>query len=302
MTAVVGRRQAIVDALAECRVGAWVAIDELSRHMRATGNTFEVTRDPWNLYISEMQYGSLGYEGSHGWDLLQERFIMALLFEYAATLGLVDVAYSTPDDARSDFRSLWGTDDLRFLSRYDGLSCVRLTGLGGLCLDIVDNHAPTFTVSASRVSVLPTLDIVADRGQFDPGDNTFLSTFCVRRGEGFVLDRATALAAIEKGHRASDLAQFLEEACGEALPDSARAFLEDLARRAATLSVVGHALLIECADPELASLLGKGAKTKHLCTLVDNGTIMVPAESEAAFRRAVKAIGYPVLARANGRD
>jgi hypothetical protein len=152
------------------------------------------------------------------------------------------------------------------------------------------------------VSVLPTLDVAAKRGRFDPGDETFLSTFCVRRGDGFALDRATTLAAVEKGHRVSDLGRFLEEASGEALPDTVRAFLEDLARRAATLSVVGHALLIECADPDVASRLGRDTKTKHLCCLMNSETIVVPAESEAAFRRAVKDFGYPVLARTNSRD
>jgi hypothetical protein len=46
LTAVAGRREAIVDALAECPIGAWIEIDELSRHMRATGNVFEVAHDP----------------------------------------------------------------------------------------------------------------------------------------------------------------------------------------------------------------------------------------------------------------
>ena len=41
-----------------------------------------------------------------------------LLFEYAATLGMIDVAYVDPEGARTDFRRLWGVDELRFLSRY----------------------------------------------------------------------------------------------------------------------------------------------------------------------------------------
>ncbi len=302
LTSVAGRRHAIADALAECPVGAWIAIGELSRHMRATGNTFEVAHDPWKLYIAEMQYGSLGYDGSHAWGILQERYMMALLFEYAATLGLVDVAYAAPEGARRDFRSMWGTDDLAFLSRYDGFSCLRLTGLGAFCLDVADNLETTAIAPTSRVSVLPSLDIVADSGPFDPGDETYLSTFCVRRGDGFGLDRATALAAIEKGHRASDLVRFLEEACGDALPDCARTFLADLERRAAMLSVAGHALLIECADPDLASRLVRDTKTRHLCTVAENGSIIVPAESEVAFRRAVQALGYPLLSGTRGRD
>jgi hypothetical protein len=31
--------------------------------------------------------------GSGGWNILQERYLLALLFEYAATLGLIDIAY-----------------------------------------------------------------------------------------------------------------------------------------------------------------------------------------------------------------
>jgi hypothetical protein len=170
LTAVAGRRQAIADALAECPVGAWIAIGELSRHMQATGNTFEVTHDPWKLYIAEMPYGSLGYEGSHSWGILQERYMMALLLEYAATLGLVDLAYTVPHGAREDFRSMWGTDELAFLSRYDGLSCVRLTGLGAFCLDVAASHASNLTRPAGRVRVLPSLEVVAAGGRFDPGD------------------------------------------------------------------------------------------------------------------------------------
>ena len=70
-----------------------------------------------------------------------------------------------------------------------------------------------------------------------------------------------------------------------------------LAHRAATLSVAGHALLIECADPDLAFRLGLGTKTKHLYTVVDNRTIVVPAESDAAFRQAVLGQGLLRLHR-----
>jgi hypothetical protein len=111
---------------------------------------------------------------------------------------------------------MWGTDELGVLSRYDGLSCVRLTGLGALCLDLGDRHESTVAPTVSRVTILPSLDIVADRGRFDPRDEALCSMFCVRRGEDFALDRDAALAAIEKGHRASDLARFVEEACSDA--------------------------------------------------------------------------------------
>ncbi|MCE2474838.1 MAG: hypothetical protein J4F47_04545 [Alphaproteobacteria bacterium] len=111
MTAPSHRRSAVEDALAECPVGAWVNFDECSRFMQATGMTFEVTRDPRHLYIGEPNYGSLGCDGYHGWNILQDRYLLCLLFENAATLGLIDVACTQPAGARLDFTGMWGADD-----------------------------------------------------------------------------------------------------------------------------------------------------------------------------------------------
>jgi hypothetical protein len=57
-----------------------------------------------------------------------------VLLEYAATLGLIDVAYTDPRGARGDYRALWGADQLACLSRYDGLVAVRVNELGAAIL------------------------------------------------------------------------------------------------------------------------------------------------------------------------
>jgi hypothetical protein len=100
LTAVADRSEAVADALADCPPGRWVALDELFRYMRAAGHRFEVTRNAWTLYIGEAGYGSLGYDGCGAWTILQARYALCLLFEYAATLGLIDVAYVPPAGAR----------------------------------------------------------------------------------------------------------------------------------------------------------------------------------------------------------
>jgi hypothetical protein len=134
LTALAGRRAAIRDALAACPAGRWIAVGELFRFMRASGHDFAVTRDRWPLYVADPQYGSLGYQGFGGWHILEGRYARCLLFEYAATLGLLDVAHGPPGDAPADFRNIWGTDELSFFSRYDGLAFIRLTPLGAHCL------------------------------------------------------------------------------------------------------------------------------------------------------------------------
>ena len=99
-TALAGRRQAIESALQECPVGSWVQVDELFRYMLATGKDFEVTRDYWGLYLCDAQYGNLGNGGYHDWEILQGRYALCVLFEYVATLGMIDVAYIPPHAPR----------------------------------------------------------------------------------------------------------------------------------------------------------------------------------------------------------
>lgn len=67
------------------------------------------------------------------------------------------------------------------------------------------------------------------------------------------------------------------------------------------LAVAGHALLIECADEAVAVRFAQDSKTKHLCRLLNNRIIVVPAESESAFKRAARKLGYPVMATARDR-
>jgi hypothetical protein len=80
----------------------------------------------------------------------------------------------------------------------------------------------------------------------------------------------------------------------------ARAFFEDMERRATTLLITGAALLIECSDAEFGRELARDKRTNRLCSVTGDGSrIVVPSESEAAFRRAVREMGYPLIA---GRD
>ena len=60
--------------------------------------------------------------------------------------------------------------------------------------------------------------------------------------------------------------------------------------------------MVECADPDVASRLAQDKKTKRLCTIASDRHLVVPAGSEAAFGRAVRAMGYPLLSGERGRD
>ena len=62
--------------------------------------------------IGDPNYGSLGYSGFGDWHIVQERYLLAFLFEYVATLGLIDIVYIPPSNARPNYSDLWGVDDL----------------------------------------------------------------------------------------------------------------------------------------------------------------------------------------------
>ncbi len=140
LTSLSGRRQHIIGVLSQCPTDKWIEYDALKRYLVASGQTFEVSRSADNLYISEPGYGYL-YDADSGWSILQDAYLKCFLFEYAATLGLLDVAYVAPYDAsQNEFSQYWGADDYAFLSRYDGLQAFRITPLGAFCLGLADSY------------------------------------------------------------------------------------------------------------------------------------------------------------------
>jgi hypothetical protein len=292
-TAPEDRRLTIKRALAECPVGRWVEIGEFSRYMRAAGFQFEVTRNPWSLYISDPQYGSLGYGGYGGWNILQERYLLCLLMEYAAPLGVVDIAYEYPAYARTDFRGQWGTDDLIFLSRYDGLRYFRLTPLGAFILGRADQYELPKEESTVSLTVLPNRQIRIDRGELSPDQTLLLENFAAPEGTGlWALDEARAIRAVEKGARIAELRTFLAAGDPQPLPEPVEGFLAAVEQRGAACICQGTALLIECISQQIAEMVAQHSQTGRLCQRTGERCLVVRLDKEKAFRAALNSIGY----------
>ncbi|MCI0588002.1 MAG: helicase-associated domain-containing protein, partial [Planctomycetes bacterium] len=250
------RRDAIAQALALCPPGRWIEVDEFFRFLRAEGPKWRVTDDPWTLYFSEARYGSLGYQGHGDWKILEARYVLAFLFEVAATMGLIDVAYASPDGARPDYDDVWGTDDLAFLSRYDGLAYLRLNPLGSWCLGIAERFEGAPLEARKVLRVLPDLEVVAAEGALPPADRLFLERFAEKVSDRvWRLERGRILAASEGGMAPSALGEFLAARSGEPLPETVEALLRDVAGRLGRVADRGGARLFECADEFTARLL-----------------------------------------------
>jgi hypothetical protein len=291
LIAVSSRRETIDVSLAECPAGVWIPTDEFIRFMQASGNDFAVARDAWGLYIGEMQYGSLGYDGNE--RVLNSRYIFGLLLEYAATLGLIDVALIPPAGARRDYRALWGTDDLAFFSRYDGLMYFRITPLGAYCLDVESNYQAAPVEVKPVLRVLPNLEIAAVGSDLEQSDRLALNAYAASVSD-FVwrLEAGKLLAAIEEGRSVEEIREFLAARSGVAIPDTVARLLEDVAERTTKVHDRGLARLIECADPALAALIANDTRTRKLCMRAGERHLVVAASAEAAFRRALRDAGY----------
>ena len=137
LTVAAKRRAAVAAGLAALQPGVWIEVDALFGILQAQPAPLVVARNPlarWGLYLVDSRRGSLGPAGWKAWNVLEGRYALCLLFEYAATLGVVDVAYTGPRGARDDYRDLWGADCYDRLSRYDGLAAVRVNELGAAIL------------------------------------------------------------------------------------------------------------------------------------------------------------------------
>jgi Helicase conserved C-terminal domain len=295
LTSAKTRRQSVANALGECPAGEWVSLDDLFGRMRRGSLSPTIARNEsslWRLYISEARYGSLGYAGFHNWTLLEGRYTLAVLFEYAATLGLIDIAYTDPAGARDDFRGNWGTDEMKYLSRYDGLRAIRVNALGAYVLGLAEYTPPETAATAASIKVLPNHDVVA-LAELPLGDRMSLSAFADQSAERvWSLTAGSLLTAIANGRRIDELLQVLDRASDQALPETVRSLISDVTLRSAALTDRGMVRLVECADAATAKLIAGDRRTRRLCTLIGERHLAVGAEHEAAFRAALAQLGH----------
>ena len=293
MTAVDGRRAVIVEALQHCPVGQWVQVDDFFRFMQAASFDFVVTRESWDLYIVDAQYGSLGYEGHHDWPILQGRYTLCLLFEYAATLGLIDVVYVEPAGVRGDYTRMWGVDDFAFLSRYDGLLYFRLNPLGAYCLGLAQTYEPSQIAATTALTVLPSLHINVTVGSLSADEALLLETYAEQVADNaWRLSRDKALSAVESGHQIVELREFLQARDNQPLPETVEGFIVIAEHQARALHVKGPALLIECVNADTAAVVASNELTRQWCQRAGERQVVIMTDAEEPFRKALRALGY----------
>jgi hypothetical protein len=292
------RRQAAVAALRHCPPGVRIGVDDLFDAICRKGPQLSMARSErglWKLYIVDPEYGSLGYDGHHDFPVVEGRYLLAVLFEYAATLGLLDVEYVPADGARDDFRHMWGADWLPALSRYDGLLAVRLTALGAYATGQTSTYQPSAPAVPERgLQVLPNLDVVA-LADLPAAERLLLDAFARRSGDRvWTLSQAGLLAAVARGRTTDELVAFLADRAAHGLPPAVRTLIEDVDRRRSQLRDLGLRRVVECADAQVATLLATDRSLRGLCTRIGERHLLIDPDGEAKARSALLRLGYPL--------
>ncbi len=292
LSAVADRRTAIAAALVDCCPdGGWIEIDELFRQMRMRGHRFEVSHNSWGLYFSDPQYGSLG-SNDCGFETLQARYILVYLFEYLATLGMIDIAYTGPIGVRPDYHDAWGADEFLFLSRYDGLRYIRLNALGAYCLGREIEYRPVVEATPSLFIVGADLSLTLQR-EPRPAESLVLEQIATgQTRDRWQLNPDAVLTQSADPAERERIRDFLQTASDGELPPQAVQLLDTVAERATALSDAGAARLIKCKDKAIAAMLASDPSTAAHCVRAGDRLICVAEPKLKAFRKGLARLGF----------
>lgn len=300
------RREKLLTVLRACPVGRWVEFDEFLRYMRAEGELPAVERigSSGLAVAAYADFGWSGYGYPRYWDVVIGSYLRAVLWEYAATLGLIEIAYTRPEETPHDFGKLYGLDEYGgYLSRYDGLVGLRLTNLGAYVLGLTTEYTPPAVVSAEEaplLQVLPNLDIViTDASRVTALERSFLERIGIPESQNvYRLSRDHVLEATQHGLSVEQITAFLAAKSGVAeneLPQTVRVFFQDLQQRRGALRESGKLLLLEADDPYLLTELAHSSALRAMVKLatIDGRTVLlVPEDRETAVRRHLRKLGY----------
>jgi hypothetical protein len=130
-----------------------------------------------------------------------------------------------------------------------------------------------------------------------PSDRLALEA-CADRVSDLVwrLDAGKLLAGIEQGRAVSEIRDFLAARSGDPIPRTVVRLLDEVAERSTMLQDRGLGRLIECANSALAAFIANDSLTCRHCMRAGERHLVVPASSEAAFRRTLREIGYVLSA------
>jgi len=281
------RRRAILGALNRFKPGEWIAIDEFFKTIKLQGHQFGVEiGGRVNLQVAG--FGLLDSASEYTrWQAVNGQYILAVLMEYLASFGAIDLGYVDPKESGYALGGL-ETFVTRPLSRYDGLKFIRLTPLGAYLLGQTREYALSGAQEMQPLlAFAENLQLTLVRPQaLNPNDRLWMERFSARLGENqYRLDPQRTLLSFEEGLKLDDVLSFLELKTLREPPAEVRGFFERLRKRSMLLTRKAETVLFQVKDVELMRSLLSDEILGDLCILAEDHQLVVMANQEDAFRR-----------------
>ena len=223
-------------------------------------------------------------------------YVLNFLLEYVSTLGLIDVALVPPAESSRYYGGMWGTDDLPYLTRCDGLIHFRINPFGAYCLG-TGTYSAAVIEKNSFVRVLPNFEIAAMSADVPRSDRIALDTYFEKVSDDvWRVETGRLLTLADEGRSIEEVVRFLDAHNEGPLPETVSLLLKDIIERIGRVVDCGMARLIECDDQALALLILNDSGTRRYCMPAGDRHLAVPLSTEPVFRRKLKALGYIVSA------
>lgn len=301
------RRQVLEEILQQLPPERWVETHGFLRWVRQSG--YDLNAEPENnaspIYIGDdINLGWVGYSHINYWEALIGSYILVELFEYVATLGLIEVAYTAPEEVLRPFGDsslfeVFLNNDEPF-SRYEGLFAFRITKLGRYVLGLAPTYMPPAyptETSEPMLTVLPNLELViTNQAACTLLDTAMLERMAVAQSENvYQLQRDLVMESVTNGISLEQLMQFLlAKSAQTSFPPLIQGFFDDVERRLNALREGGRMIVFEGDRYLLAELANLSALRNivQLATVGERSVLLVPEEHETAVRRHIKKRGY----------
>lgn len=291
LTLPASRREKIIEALSWCPTHTWIDIHDFYRAIKIWHFDFDVEATQWsNLYAGP--YKDYGYMGTEDyWLIVRGLYINAVIMEYLATIGAVDIAYVSEDASFVGASVSVMYIDSAY-SLHDGLLYFRINNWGAFLLGQADEYIPT---------LLPQRDLfVIDEGlqlhvltDLLPNEQLQLEVMADPvEDKVYVLSVEKLLTAVESGQEFELLAGFLTKHHHGLLPQTVIDWLAQLKRNVGVFTEGKTAIMIQLKEPRALTVIEHDTTLSRLCRPLDSTTVVVSSSNLQRFRKRLKALGY----------
>jgi len=217
--------------------------------------------------------------------------MLIYLFQYCATLGLLDVSYKHPKDAKPGFRSCWGADEEPFLSQCDGLMQIRLNDLGAYVLGLSTAYG---AMDARDFEIHDTDIIYTGKGAPTPDHSLYLDKIAEQKEAGkWQVSLISLLNALKAGETLKEIKDFINQ-INQISSENPGKPLEKLFKtaedRSSAVVEKGKVTLLEC-HGEIRKQILTDKKMSSLCLPAGERHLVILPEKDDLFARYLEPLG-----------